>query len=269
MTSTLSADDGDVMLSGAADLLYNDLPDLVEASSSLPVLERSVIPALARLLANYNLHTQFNICLVHKHFSLLDDTEQVVDLDGSSGSISSVFRSGCANPRIIEHFSLNLPVAPSIVPDTFLVDDSGLIPYEFCCREIEEAEKHNRLTNNVDQAFLGAWQKVLVDNNVTKRVGLLLRKGGEGMSKEKITRETSDSTVRVHFTVDSTADEFVGARNAGHGIPTIWEVYTEENAAARQFVVPGGVISADPLTAPPAIGTLLGIHVVCVECAKG
>jgi len=210
-------------------VLYNSLPDIVEASRNVSALERSVIPTLADLLVTYGLHPRFNICLIHKHFSLLDRAEKVVNMKGENISVSSVFKDNSPDPIIVEKFALKIPTGQqTIVPDTFLVRRYRLIPYEFCCLDKPAAQRLVDTANNVDPAFLRAWQGTLVDCNFAERCGLLAKIPEVHTNDEKIDREISDSKLRVNVKMQSAWSEAFGAGIASQAIPTSWEVKKEE-----------------------------------------
>lgn len=60
--------------------VYNSLPDIEEASSTLRDLDDGILRGLSHVLLKYELNTHFGISLVHKHFDLEDENELVVDL---------------------------------------------------------------------------------------------------------------------------------------------------------------------------------------------
>lgn len=120
-------------------VVFNQLPEIQEASRQLPAIEKFVLPRLATLLVSYELQSQFNICLTHRHFVLSNDTQQVVELKSSNGeSVASVFKNDFPDLVIVQ---LQIPKDPSIVPNTFLLHESELFPFEFSCMESREADQ--------------------------------------------------------------------------------------------------------------------------------
>jgi hypothetical protein len=141
-----------------------------------------LLPQLAALLSNHGLHGQFNISLAHRHFLLFDHTEQAVELKSQSGSeLSSVFKNGVPDLAIVQKYGLVVPTAPSIIPDTFLIDHGKLLPYEFTCMETREADEFLGWISDINPRFLQDWSRILEENRVRGRFGLALRARGESV----------------------------------------------------------------------------------------
>jgi hypothetical protein len=156
-------------------VVFNRVPSVGEAFQAIAEIEASVLPRVATLLVKYGLQRRFNITLAHRHFSLLSDTEKVVELQSPSGwHVSSVFKNGSPDPTIVRRYNLDIPKSPSIAPHTFLVDDDRLLPYEFSCVDKEDAERMH--TNCVlDREFLASWTRVLAEHHVERRLGLTFK----------------------------------------------------------------------------------------------
>ena len=125
-------------------------------------IETDIIPQLARLLIGHDLHKHFNICLPHRHFDLGNDYEQIVELVDQNGqSVSSVFQNGRPDESVLDDFGLVMPENPSIFPSGFLVLQDQLVPYEYSCKDRDEALNVN--IPELPSSFLESW-----DNTVSQ-----------------------------------------------------------------------------------------------------
>lgn len=194
------------------------MPTIAQALQHFEFLKGSVIPRLAALLVNHSLQTHFNISLAHRHFLLFDHTEQVVELKSRNGpDVSSIFKDGQPMASILQKYDLVVPTAPTIVPDTFLIHDGKLLPYEYTCLEIDQADSYLNAICHIHDEFLDEWSKVLVETGSEKRLGLVLRPPGE-----MVKLQLCDPSSRVDIIV-SAADKSCLPLSP-KSVPAEWEI---------------------------------------------
>ena len=205
-----------------------------DAASDISQLEASVLPDLASLLVEYDLHDQFNIWLAHRHFQLTNENDRIVELRNQSLSVSSVFSDGEPDMSLLHRYNLVIPTDPAIVPDTFLSHDGQLLPIEFLCVERNEAQSHVFTTANVTGSFLEAWNQILSDHGVMDRFGLVLRTSEDTTTVQEPKLQLCDSSLKLDITLDSEAslnsvlnfpeDREIISSACGSGVPAVWEV---------------------------------------------
>jgi hypothetical protein len=194
--------------------IYNSLPRIEEAAQLLPALQTSVLPELKSLLVDYQLDPQFGIVFVHRHFSLDEDKEQVVDLNGPDTVVSSVFRNGRPDKQIVDEFRLDLPDKFSVVPAKFVVRDE-LIPYEYKCVPKEQERAYKLRSENLPLAFLKEWYTILERYLVPDTMGLVdtsVADHGDGFERSDNERRLNIVTTGIRFK----------APELGLYIPTLW-----------------------------------------------
>jgi hypothetical protein len=132
---------------------------------------------LAALLVHHGLHSEFNICLAHKHFQLFSPSEKVVQLYSVNGlSVSSVFKDGAPDPAIVRQYNLHVPEVPSIVPATFFIDRGTMVPYEFRCVERGSAEQlYMNKAGMIKKEFLESWSRIVTEIGIDDGMGLAVR----------------------------------------------------------------------------------------------
>jgi hypothetical protein len=209
---------------------------LPDAAKNISQLEESVVPDLAKLLADYGLHDRFNIWLAHRHFLLSNENDRIVELQGRNISVSSVFTEGAPDSKILDNFDLSFPAEPAMIPNTFLSHGGRLLPMEYLCLDRNDAEAHLFTTANVTKTFLGEWDEVLARHNVEHRFGLALRTSDDidlgGQSK----LQYFDSFLGVDITVENEGS-LNGAMDLQEdsefmisgftiGVPAVWKVTT-------------------------------------------
>jgi hypothetical protein len=192
--------------------LYNTLPRVQDASEALEGLGQKPLTELGLLLTKYGLQRQFGICLAHKHFDLENNKEQVVDLKDTNGNfiVSSIFTNGEPDFVIVKNYHLDLPELPEIIPSKFLVHESGLIPYEYCCIRKEEDEPAIHI--NPDATFLLDWVGVLERSDMRDKLGLALLQDDRTTGVER-----SYPSLRLNITT-------VMRGNITDYTPTMWHV---------------------------------------------
>jgi hypothetical protein len=150
--------------------IYNSLPDIASAAQALDCLEQGFLSELSLLLIKYDLQSRFGISLVHRHFELNDDEEQLVELSG----ISSVFKNGVPDSTILHEFNLHLPDSSMIVPSMFIIRDTGLFPYEYGCTGQNDAKVTNDMLSQIDDRFFSEWTDSLARQGLTDKLGLAI-----------------------------------------------------------------------------------------------
>jgi hypothetical protein len=198
-----------------ARLLYNSLPHISQASQTARRFENTSPPELSQLILKYGLESRLDITLVHRHFDLEDDHEQLVELDG----VTSVFRNGVPDCQIVDQYHLQLPNCYAIVPTTFIVRNTGLIAYEHSCGESEHTRDVNNITRRIDQTFIMHWVEILEHLDLMDQYGLAV----SGGDRKRIFEEFyEDQRVMVNFDEDA-----VNTAEVTAAITTAWHVTKE------------------------------------------
>jgi hypothetical protein len=195
---------------------------LPDAAKNISQLEESVVPDLAKLLADYGLHDRFNIWLAHRHFLLSNENDRIVELQGRNISVSSVFTEGAPDSKILDNFDLSIPAEPAMIPNTFLSHGGRLLPMEYLCLDRNDAEAHLFTAANVTKTFLGEWDEVLARHDVEHRFGLALRTSDDIDLGERSKLQYFDSFLKVDITVEN---EFM-ISGFPIGVPAVWKVST-------------------------------------------
>lgn len=194
---------------------YNTLLSIHEVSNgpSISNVNRLLVD-LSHLLVKYRLHYFFGIALVHRHFILAED-EQMVDLTStdSENIVTSVFKNGLPDSKVVDNFNLHVPSLPKVVPSRFLVRKSELVAYEFMCADEDRAREYSNLVNRITPQFRADWVAVAEKVGVTDRFGLAALVAGEQVFR----REESYMKERlsIHRRKFNTPSEC---------IPTVWYV---------------------------------------------
>jgi hypothetical protein len=193
--------------------IYNNLPDILEASAALNRLEHSNLLELSLLLTKYGLQSRFGISLVHRHFDLAEG-EELVDLISvqTRDIISTVFTNGIPDDRLVDEYNLLVPRSPTIVPSMLLVRESELIPYEYNCAEADTANL--RSEDKLDEAFLSEWVKMLEKLGMPDRFGLAVLDDNQRTPR----LEKSYRDKRVNITRECSEGDL------GSHVPTVWYV---------------------------------------------
>lgn len=182
----------------------------------------------------FGLHNEFNIWLAHRHFEL-SPGERIVEVRNQKLSVSSVFRGGEPDATLFHEYELKPPCSlQSIVPDTFLVENSGLLPLEYVCVDSTEAQKLVTGLSVVSASFLASWRDILQEHGVLDRFGVVLKSKTDSAGIEKL--QLCYAIKRVDITLDS-VDELgrlvkpiegteaaTQLESCGDGIPAAWEV---------------------------------------------
>jgi hypothetical protein len=198
-----------------ASLLYNSLPHISEASQTASRFEDASPPELSQLIVKYGLQSHLDITLVHRHFDLEGDHEQLVELDG----VTSVFRNGVPDCQIVDQYRLQLPSRYAIVPMTFIVRKNGLIAYEYSCGESEDTRDVNNIARSIDRTFIVHWVEILEHLDLMDKYGLAV----SGGDRKRIFEEFyQDKRVMVNFD-----EETINTAELTAAITTAWHV-TEE-----------------------------------------
>lgn len=202
--------------------IYNSIPYIQEAVTSLPVLQSAVLPLLNTLLAHYELASKFGVVLVHRHFDLVDSGEQVVDLKGPGTIVSSVFKNGQPDSQIVMEYALQVPDVYTIVPAKFIVRDE-LIPYEYMCVPKEEEPVYASNTETVPIQFLREWNLILKSYCAEDKMGLVDILNVE----EESGMEHTDPERRLNIV---TLSEYI---EEGSYVPTLWQPQGDPRLPAR------------------------------------
>ena len=202
--------------------IYNSIPYIQEAMTSLPVLQSAVLPLLNTLLAHYELASKFGVVLVHRHFDLIDSGEQVVDLKGPGTIVSSVFKNGQPDSQIVMEYALQVPDVYTIVPAKFIVRDE-LIPYEYMCIPKEEEPVYTLNTETVPIQFLREWNLILKSYCAEDKMGLVDILNVE----EESGMEHTDPERRLNIV---TLSEYI---EEGSYVPTLWQPQGDPRLPAR------------------------------------
>jgi len=169
-------------------VIFNQVPHLEVALQGLSFIEAVVIPRLASLLVSHGLQSLFNISLAHRHFALNSQEEQLVRLKSERCGlpVAHVFRKGSPDPVIMHKYDLRMPEDANIVPDTFMICDNELLPYEFSCVESGEARRNLQAIQAMrsQKEFLEGWSRVLLEHEIEGRIGVALREEEEVMDKD-------------------------------------------------------------------------------------
>ena len=202
---------------------YNSIPLIEDAALSLSVLQTFVLPQLKALLIKYHLEIEFGIVLVHRHFSLNDSHEQVVDVTGPGIVVSSVFSHGLPDPEIVRDYGLEIPNPFTVVPSKFLVREE-LIPYEYKCVPKDQAVLYNSRAEKLPRKFLKEWYDILGKYYARDKMGLV-----DVSSEEEIDgSEWSNSARRLNVV---TIKILTGKHDSY--IPTLWQSHTESKRACN------------------------------------
>lgn len=152
--------------------IYNSIPHIHEAVKHLTVLQSSVLPELKLLLAAFGLESQLGIVLVHRHFDLNGPEEQVVELKGPGTLVSSVFKNGQPDTKIIAEYNLDIPESFAVVPARFVVRDE-LIPYEYKCVPKDKECLYGSCMRSLPLEFLKEWCSILIKYFAEDKMGLV------------------------------------------------------------------------------------------------
>jgi len=202
--------------------IYNTIPHIEEAVTSLPILQSAVLPQLNNLLAHYELGSTFGVVLVHRHFDLVDSGEQVVDLKGPGTIVSSVFKDGQPDSQIVSEYELEVPEEYTIVPAKFIVRDE-LIPYEYMCVPKEEEPVYASHLETIPIDFLREWNFILKNYCAQDKMGLadILNADDESGT------EHTDKERRLNIVTLSDCLE------DGSYVPTLWQPQGDPKLPAR------------------------------------
>jgi hypothetical protein len=220
--------------------IYNTLPHINEAAKRLPSLQSSVLPELKALLAAYHIEAQFGIVFVHRHFTLQQEEEQVVDLTGPGTVVSSVFQNGRPDDQVVEEYHLRVPDDFTLVPARFLVRDE-LIPYEFKCVSKDEECSFKEHADSLSESFISEWSDILERNDAQDTMGLV------DLSTETAIDglEISDAERRV--SIITTTPEMTEEIES---IPSVWQSQLEKPVRACGC---GGALPEPPPMPDPII----------------
>ncbi|KAB8760609.1 hypothetical protein FH972_026601 [Carpinus fangiana] len=149
--------------------LYNSLRPVEDVTAQLKA-NPGVLDDLAKLLVSNNLHKDYDIRLVHKHFDI-DEDERVVSFDGDNCKVSTPFNSqGTLPADVVEEHSINIGEGQVFASD-FLVNEIGMIPYEFGYSP--KAPRQVPLGDN----FVRDWTATLRARGMDGVLGLALQDG--------------------------------------------------------------------------------------------
>jgi hypothetical protein len=199
-----------------AKFYYNSLPHIQEASKALNDLDDDYLSLIDQILIKYDLQSSLGITLVHRHF-LLEDDEQLIELKCSQSDdvVSSVFKNGVPDDQVLSGYNLLIPQYPTIVPSVFIVRQSGVIPYEYCCVEKEEANKlHFDILDRIDDEFCAEWVTTLERLRMVDKLGLAIIDESTNGRVEDIYPNQRVSVYR-EYRVGERRDE---------GVSTLWTV---------------------------------------------
>jgi hypothetical protein len=197
--------------------VYNNIPLIEDAALSLSLLQTFVLPQLKALLIEHHLEIEFGIVLVHRHFSLNDSHEQVVDVRGPGILVSSVFSHGLPDPEIVRDYDLEIPNPFAVVASKFLVREE-LIPYEYKCVPKDQAVLCNSRTEKLPRRFLKEWYDILGKYYARDKMGLV-----DMSTEEEIDGyEWSNSARRLNVVTVTT-----GTGKHDSYVPTLWQSHTE------------------------------------------
>lgn len=222
------------------DNIYNSLPSILEAARVIHELEDDILLELSQLLTKYGLQSKFGISLVHRHFTLLDNTERIVDLRNVRGDtiVSSVFRNCTPDPQNVKNYNLDIPETAKVVGTLFLVRAEEVVPYEFSCVSENEATMMNQYIDDLDPMFMTEWAAVLDSKGLLNVFGLALSENGLG--EGSIWVERSDVRNRVSVA-------YQGVDEEQQLVPSLWRITNN-----------GGLVIAD--------GCLCNYY--CLGCGK-
>jgi hypothetical protein len=196
--------------------VYNGLPNIQDANVVFQSLPPDSLEDCAILLRKYKLEEHLGINLIHRHFTLENDDEQVVEVKDShtNRSVASVFTHGIPNQHLVELYGIDVPEIFTIVPSTVLVRRSGVVPIEYRCLATGiRGELHNMLPNHLEPEFVDEWMAALDALGMNDRIGLSIL--GEGF---ELSFEESFSRDRVLVASRSSFSSSVS------GVPTVWRV---------------------------------------------
>jgi hypothetical protein len=193
--------------------IYNDLPTIQDAFKDMSIEGiNAVLIELSQLLMGYRLHTYFGIALVHRHFTLEDD-EQMVDLTSGENIVTSVFKKGTPGSHVVTKFNLRIPSSVTIVASSFIVCESGLLPYEYTCLDEKQAHIGNNIINDIGSKFCSDWIDLLERFGMHNKFGLMALKADELVFR----REESYNMERLSINRRD-------VNNIDKCIPTVWYV---------------------------------------------
>jgi hypothetical protein len=155
---------------------YNSLPPIEEASKTLNEVQGDYLYMLGQLLVKYGVQSRLGISLVHRHFRLEDD-EQLIRLRvrQSDEVVSTVFKNGLPDSRIVKDYNLVTPKSSKLIPYMCIVRESGIVPYEYCCTEEEEADiLYFNVLSRIDDDFLAEWTTILDRLQMVDKLGLAI-----------------------------------------------------------------------------------------------
>jgi len=170
---------------------YNELLFIQEASKALTNEVDLALIELSKVLGKFRLHTQFGIALVHRHFELADD-EQLVDLSNEEITVTSVFKNGLPDSHVVREYDLEVPFTPTIVPTSFIVRNSQLLPYEFTCIPHDKSTSYSHILTRVNGRFRCEWVEILERFGIVDRFGITAL----GSEKPRFRGEQSNTTIR-------------------------------------------------------------------------
>jgi hypothetical protein len=155
---------------------YNSLPPVEEASKALNEVEYDYLSILGQLLIKYGVHSRLGISLIHRHFCLEDDEQLTrVRVRQSDEVISTVFKNGVPDSQIAKDHDLLISESSKLVPSMFIIRPSGIVPYEFCCIEEEDANiLYFNTLSRIDDDFISEWATILDGWNMADRLGLAI-----------------------------------------------------------------------------------------------
>ena len=193
---------------------YNSLPPVEEASKALNEVGYDYLSILGQLLIKYGVQSRLGISLVHRHFRLEDDEQLTrVRVRQSDEVISTVFKNGIPDSQIVKDYDLLIPESSKLVPSMFIVRHSGIIPYEFCCIEEEDANiLYFNTLSRIDDDFVSEWVTILDECKMGDRLGLAILNDNSTCAVEAM---CSDKRVRIfrQCAIGGDKTEY---------IPTVW-----------------------------------------------
>lgn len=189
---------------------YNELLFIHEASKVLTNEIDLALVELSKVLGKFCLHAHFGIALVHRHFELAED-EQLVDLSNEEVTVTSVFKNGIPDSHVVREYNLEVPSIPKIVPTSFIVRNSQLIPYEFACIQHDKTASYGRILTRINRRFRCEWVAIL------ERFGMVDRFGITALGSEKPIFRGEQSNTNIRQSILRKGLDF-----AENLIPTVW-----------------------------------------------
>lgn len=216
--------------------VYNSIPYIEDAVSLLRALTATILPALEGLLANYQLQNQFGVVLAHRHFELMSEEEQVVDLSGCDIVVTSVFRNGKPDFKLVERYGLEVPDPFAVVPTKFLVGKK-LVPYEYRCVPVEDEDLYWTRISGLPSDFLAAWYEILERHDAKDQVGLIDIFAEESVAGIEYTDVEQRVSV-VHLSNNPPVQR-------GY-VPTVWRIQ-DGSGPTRSCCCPAAFPDPDPI----------------------